>query len=58
MIKQKLHFEQVPLEIVKKTVEKQNGEQVKAERVQRTWKKKLETDIVWADTVKERGGTS
>ena len=56
MLKQKLHFEQVPLEVVRKTVEEQNVQQEKSERVQSNKKAKLETYTLRADEKEEWGG--
>ena len=56
MLKVKTHFEQVPLEIVKKIVEKEVKQEKTAEPAPATRKNELEEDSLEARTVRECAG--
>lgn len=58
MVKPRTHFEQVPLEVVKKIVEEEVQRQETDEPVRETRKKKLEEDLLEASTFQGCGGKS
>jgi hypothetical protein len=54
----KTHFEQVPLEIVRKIVEEQIQRETTIEQTRGTKKKVLEEDLLGVRTIKGIGGNS
>jgi hypothetical protein len=48
MFKPKTHFEQIPLEMVRKIVEEQIQREIAAEQAQGTKERTLQEDLLWA----------
>jgi len=57
MLRLKTHFDQVPLEIVRKMVEEQIRREAAAEQAQRNQEEHAEEDPSCVETIKEIGGT-
>jgi hypothetical protein len=58
MLQPKTHFEQVPLELVRKILEEQIQRESATEWTQGTKKKTLEENLLGARTIKGIGGNS
>jgi len=58
MLQTKTHFEQVPLEIVRKIIEEQIQRESMTEQTQGTKKKTLEEALLGTRTIKGMGGNS